>query len=191
VRHPTFCVFHTCRINNLRSALSGFEGWNRQKSGVSTVYQRKLSNVDRCLCVQRLGITTHERTACQIACTGMGSLKIADHTRNDCALRVTVKKTGAAKGCACFFILCPARSTVVGSSAARAVVQLKSTGSNCAMLDRMKKPELLITQKVGEVPVRGICSACPHVVFDIGSKRGKRGDHERNLKFGVGIGPDH
>jgi len=64
-------------------------------------------------------------------------------------------------------------------------VQLKSTGSNCAMLDRMKKPELLITQKVGEVPVRGICSACPHVVFDIGSKRGKRGDHERNLKFGA------
>ena len=56
--------------------MSGFEGWNRQKSGVSTVYQRKLSNVDRCLCVQRLGITTYERTACQIACTGMGSLKI-------------------------------------------------------------------------------------------------------------------
>ena len=76
MRHPTFYVFHTCRINNLLSALSGFEGWNRQKSGVSTVYQRKLSNVDRCLCVQRLGITTHERTACQIACTGMGSLKI-------------------------------------------------------------------------------------------------------------------
>ncbi len=50
------------------------------------------------------------------------------------------------------------------------------------MLDRMKKPELLITQKVGEVPVRGICSACPHIVFDIGSKRGKRGDHERKLK---------
>ena len=50
------------------------------------------------------------------------------------------------------------------------------------MLNRMKKPELLITQKVGEVPVRGICSACPHIVFDIGSKRGKRGDHERKLK---------
>ena len=50
------------------------------------------------------------------------------------------------------------------------------------MLDRVKKPELLITQKVGEVPVRGICSACPHIVFDIGSKRGKRGDHERKLK---------
>jgi hypothetical protein len=50
------------------------------------------------------------------------------------------------------------------------------------MLDRMKKPELLITQKVGEVPVRGICSACPHIVFDIGSKGGKRGDHERKLK---------
>jgi hypothetical protein len=60
--------------------------------------------------------------------------------------------------------------------------QLKSTGSNCAMLDRMKKPELLITQKVGEVPVRGVCSACPHIVFDIGSKRAKRGDHERKLK---------
>ena len=27
-----------------------------------------------------------------------------------------------------------------------------------------------------------ICSACPHIVFDIGSKRGKRGDHERKLK---------
>jgi len=81
-----------------------------------------------------------------------------------------------------FFILCPARSTVIGSSAVRAVVQVKSTGSNCAMLDRMKKPELLITQKVGEVPVRGICSACPHIVFDIGSKRGKHGDHERKLK---------
>ena len=73
-------------------------------------------------------------------------------------------------------------ASVFGSSAARAVVQMKSTGSNCAMLDRMKKPELLITQKVGEVPIRGICSACPHIVFDIGSKRGKRGDHERKLK---------
>jgi len=71
---------------------------------------------------------------------------------------------------------------LLGSSAARTVVQLKSTGSNCAMLDRMKKPELLITQKVGEVPVRAICSACPQIVFDIGSKRGKRGDHERKLK---------
>jgi hypothetical protein len=46
----------------------------------------------------------------------------------------------------------------------------------------MKKPELLITQKVGGIPVRGICSACPHTVFDIGSKRGKREDHERKLK---------
>src|SRR6266566_3241803 len=73
-------------------------------------------------------------------------------------------------------------TAAIGNSAARAVVQLKSTRSNCAMLDRMKKPELLITQKVGEVPVRGICSACPHIVFDIGSKRGKRGDHERKLK---------
>src|SRR5205823_11211181 len=65
----------------------------------------------------------------------------------------------------CFFILCPARSTVIGSSAACAVAQLKSTESNCAMLDRMKKPELLITQKVGEVPVRGICSACPYSIL--------------------------
>ena len=62
------------------------------------------------------------------------------------------------------------------------MVRLKSTGSNCAMLERMKKPELLITQKVGEVPVRGICSACPHIAFDIGSERGKRGDYERKLK---------
>ena len=50
------------------------------------------------------------------------------------------------------------------------------------MLVRMKKPELLITQKVGEVPVRGVCSACPHIVFDTGSKLGKRGGNERKLK---------
>jgi hypothetical protein len=46
----------------------------------------------------------------------------------------------------------------------------------------MNKPELLITQKIGKVPVRGICSACPHIIFDTGAKVGKSEDHQRKLE---------
>ncbi len=46
----------------------------------------------------------------------------------------------------------------------------------------MNKPELVITQKIGKVPVRGICSACPHIVFDTGAKVSKSEEHERKLK---------
>jgi len=47
---------------------------------------------------------------------------------------------------------------------------------------RDDKPELLITQKLGNVPVRGICSACPHIIFDTGAKVGKSEDHQRRWK---------
>jgi hypothetical protein len=50
------------------------------------------------------------------------------------------------------------------------------------MLVRVNKPELLITQKIGNVPVRGICSACPHIIFDTGAKVRKSEDHQRKLK---------
>src|SRR5438309_10997036 len=35
--------------------------------------------------------------------------------------------------------------------------------------------------------LRGICSACPHIVFDIGSKRGKRGDQDECFHLAVPI----
>jgi len=46
----------------------------------------------------------------------------------------------------------------------------------------MNKPQLLITQKIGKVPVRAICSACPDVIFDTGAKLGKSEDHQRKLE---------
>ena len=49
------------------------------------------------------------------------------------------------------------------------------------MVVRENKPQLLITAKIRNVPVRGICSACPDIVFDTGSKVGKRKEHERKL----------
>ena len=49
------------------------------------------------------------------------------------------------------------------------------------MVVRENKPQLLITAKIGNVPVRGICSVCPNIVFDTGSTVGKRKLHERKL----------
>jgi hypothetical protein len=49
------------------------------------------------------------------------------------------------------------------------------------MVVRQNEPQLVITAKIGDVPVRGICSVCPNIVFDTGSKVGKRKDHERKL----------
>ena len=49
------------------------------------------------------------------------------------------------------------------------------------MIIEENKPQLRVTANAGNVPVRGICSACPNVVFDTGARVGKREDHERKL----------
>ena len=46
----------------------------------------------------------------------------------------------------------------------------------------MKKPELRITERVGDVPTQGTCSACPDTTFHTGSKITTVKKHEQALK---------
>ena len=47
----------------------------------------------------------------------------------------------------------------------------------------MRKPELRITERVGGIPIAGMCSACPTSTFHTGSRRiSTVEEHERILK---------